>query len=59
MKYSLIGIAAAVSLLATGALAADLPAKAPVYTKAPVYVDPGYDWTGFYVGANGGYGWGR
>ena len=33
---------------ATSALAADLPA--PVYTKAPVYVDPGYNWTGFYLG---------
>src|ERR1700721_618183 len=39
------------------ALAADLPA--PVYTKAPVYVDPGYNWTGFYLGGNLGYSWGR
>ncbi|MBR1152663.1 hypothetical protein [Bradyrhizobium sp. JYMT SZCCT0428] len=22
-------------------------------------VDPGYNWTGFYVGLNGGYSWGR
>ena len=29
------------------------------YTKAPVYVDPGYNWTGFYVGLNGGYSWGK
>ena len=42
---------------ATSALAADLPA--PVYTKAPVYVHPGYNWTGFYVGGNIGYSWGR
>ena len=42
---------------ATSALAADLPA--PVYTKAPVYVDPGYNWTGFYLGGNLGYSWGR
>jgi outer membrane immunogenic protein len=59
MKRLLIGISAAASLLATGALAADLPVKAPVYTKAPVYVDPGYDWTGFYIGLNGGYSWGN
>ena len=42
---------------ATSALAADLPA--PIYTKAPVYVDPGYNWTGFYLGGNLGYSWGR
>jgi outer membrane immunogenic protein len=58
MKRLLIGVSAAASLLATGALAADLPVKQPVYTKAPVYVDPVYDWTGFYVGGNVGYSWG-
>jgi outer membrane immunogenic protein len=57
MKRLLIGIAATTSLLATGAFAADLPAR--TYTKAPVYVDPGYNWTGFYVGGNIGYSWGR
>jgi outer membrane immunogenic protein len=41
----------------TSALAADLPVR--TYTKAPVYVDPGYDWTGFYIGLNGGYSWGN
>jgi outer membrane immunogenic protein len=51
MKRLLIGIAAATSLFATGALAADLPVKAPVY-KAPVEV---FNWTGFYVGGNIGY----
>lgn len=39
------------------AAAADLPAAAPVY-KAPPPV-AAYDWTGFYVGGNIGYGWGR
>ena len=39
-----------------GASAADLPAR--TYTKAPaMVVDPAYNWTGFYVGVNGGYGW--
>jgi outer membrane immunogenic protein len=57
MKRLLIGIAAAASLIATGALAADLPVK--TYTKAPVYVDPGFDWTGFYIGGNIGYSWGQ
>lgn len=36
----------------TSASAADLPRKAPAYV-API----GYNWTGFYVGINGGYGW--
>ena len=38
------------------AAAADLPAAAPVYKAAPASVP--YDWTGFYVGGNIGYGWG-
>ena len=41
----------------TSALAADLPAR--MYSKAPVMVDPGYDWSGFYIGGNLGYSWGR
>lgn len=41
--------------LSTAALAADLPAKVPVY-KGPAAVAP--SWTGFYVGLNAGYGWG-
>jgi outer membrane immunogenic protein len=57
MKRIFIGIAGIASLLTTSALAADLPAK--VYTKAPVIVDPGYNWTGFYIGGNVGYSWGR
>ena len=57
MKRMLIGITAAASLLATSALAADLPAR--TYTKAPVYVEPVYNWTGFYIGGNIGYSWGR
>jgi outer membrane immunogenic protein len=57
MKRILIGIAAVASLLATSAFAADLPVK--TYTKAPVYVEPIYNWTGFYIGGNIGYSWGR
>jgi outer membrane immunogenic protein len=48
-----------ISLLAISAgsaVAADMPAR---YNKAPIYVDPGYNWTGFYIGANAGYSWGR
>jgi len=57
MKRVVIGMAAAMSLFATGALAADLAARP--YVKAPVMVDPVWSWTGFYIGGNGGYSWGR
>jgi outer membrane immunogenic protein len=37
------------------AVAADLPARAPApYTKAPAIVQAAYDWSGFYIGINGG-----
>lgn len=37
------------------AFAADLPARAPApYTKAPAIVEAAYNWSGFYIGINGG-----
>jgi outer membrane immunogenic protein len=39
------------------AVAADMPAR-PVYKAAPAMVSI-YNWTGFYVGGNVGYSWGR
>ena len=44
----------AVAAFTGSALAADLPAR--TYTKAPVAVEPVYNWTGFYIfgGAGGG-----
>ncbi len=49
----------ALMALAEGAMAADLPPRYyPPVAKAPVY-NPVYNWTGFYVGINGGGGWGR
>jgi outer membrane immunogenic protein len=48
-------------LLALGAtfpaLAADLPARGPVYTKAPAML-AAYNWTGLYLGVNAGGAWG-
>jgi outer membrane immunogenic protein len=57
MKRLLLAGATIASLIATNAFAADLPAK--VYTKAPPPVVAVYNWTGFYVGGNVGYSWGR
>jgi outer membrane immunogenic protein len=45
------------ALLSCSAMAADLSRRAPVHTKAPTKV-PGYNWTGMYIGINGGGGWG-
>ncbi len=53
-----IAAAAVTAITVTSAAsAADLAARP--YTKAPVVVEPGYNWTGFYAGLNGGYSWGR
>jgi outer membrane immunogenic protein len=43
--------------MATPSFAADLPPR-PFY-KGPAYVAPVFTWTGFYVGINGGYGFGK
>ncbi len=52
MKKFLLGTVALVALGATvPALAADLAAR-PVYTKAPAYLAPIYNWTGFYIGGH-------
>src|SRR5437899_615708 len=46
----------AFAAMTQGAAAADMPVKAPLY-KAPIVVP--FSWTGFYVGVNAGYSWGR
>jgi len=53
-RILLIGL----GLLATAAVpavAADIPMKAPLVSPA---VAPGFSWTGFYIGVNGGYAFG-
>jgi outer membrane immunogenic protein len=52
MKKIVIGALAFVAIGAAPGLAADLPAR--TYTKAPVMVEPVYNWTGFYIGGNVG-----
>jgi outer membrane immunogenic protein len=55
MKKILLGAIGIVALVsAAPASAADLAARP--YTKAPPMVAAIYDWSGFYVGANGGWG---
>jgi outer membrane immunogenic protein len=55
-------LAAAFGLLAlvaaAPASAADLPRSSMPY-KAPAFVPVGYNWTGFYLGINGGGAWGK
>ena len=61
MKKLVAGCFALGALVAAqSAVAADL-SVAPLYTKAPppAEVTQAYNWTGLYLGANGGGGWGR
>ena len=52
---SAIGAVFVAAGLATAASAADLPRQ---YTKAPApMAPPVFNWSGFYIGANAGYGW--
>lgn len=59
MKKIVAGSALAASIiLGIGAAsAADLPART-TYSKAPAMVAEVYNWTGFYIGVQGGGGWG-
>jgi outer membrane immunogenic protein len=59
MKYflaSCLGLGALLAAQCAGA--ADL-SVAPLYKAPPSQVSQAYNWTGFYIGANGGGGWGR
>ena len=58
MKKFLLGTVALVALaIVTPAAAADMGARMPM--KAPPMMEPVWNWTGFYIGINGGGGWGR
>jgi outer membrane immunogenic protein len=52
MKKPAIAIAV-IALIGAPAFAADMAVKAPPPAPAPA----AYDWSGFYIGANAGYGW--
>ncbi|MBN9081596.1 MAG: hypothetical protein BGP04_11360 [Rhizobiales bacterium 62-17] len=49
--------AVALSAMASTAMAADLPRRAPAPAPAPMYVAPIFTWTGFYVGGQLGGAW--
>ena len=57
MHKLLIGSALALGLLAAAPAGAADIVPGPVYPGSPALAVPG--WTGFYVGANAGYSWGR
>jgi len=58
MKQTVLASLGVLAIAATAppAMAADLPVRPTV--KAPAYVPQGYNWSGFYLGLNGGYGFG-
>ena len=53
MKTALL-TTVALAVLGSAAMAADLT---PVVTKSPVMAAPASDWSGFYFGGHGGWGW--
>ena len=53
-----VGVLSGVLALGGVAAAADLPVAPAPYYKSPVYA-PAYNWSGFYLGINGGGGFGR
>jgi outer membrane immunogenic protein len=58
MKKFLLASAGILAMSAVAASAADLP-RQRMPARAPVYMPPAWSWTGFYVGINGGGGFGR
>jgi outer membrane immunogenic protein len=58
-RLILAGVAAVATVTMMGAAnAADIARRQAMPMKAPAYYAP-YNWTGFYVGINGGGGWGN
>jgi outer membrane immunogenic protein len=56
MKRSTSALGVLLASIAGSAYAADLPAPPTPYSKAPALVSPLTNWSGFYIGAMGGYG---
>lgn len=58
MRLSILSGAVAAGVLATPALAADIGNVEPLPAPDIVEAAPANNWTGFYLGVLGGYGWG-
>jgi outer membrane immunogenic protein len=58
-RSALSGVAFIALFASVSAQAADLPAAARTAPPSMIAPTPVYQWDGFYVGLNGGYGWGR
>src|SRR5579872_5028820 len=57
MRKIAVALLATTSIaLASAASAADMPRRMPTKAPAPAYTPP-FSWTGFYLGANAGWGW--
>jgi outer membrane immunogenic protein len=59
MRVSLAIAAGLLTVVAGAAQAADLPRRTAARAPAPASYAPAFTWTGGYVGANAGYGWGK
>lgn len=55
-KFIGAAVVSSVMLVTGGAMAADIPMKAPV---AKAMMAPAWSWSGWYIGAHAGYAWGR
>jgi outer membrane immunogenic protein len=58
MRISLALAAGLLTVVAGAAQAADLPRRSAAAAPAPIVYKKGFTWTGGYVGATAGYGWG-
>jgi outer membrane immunogenic protein len=58
MKKLTLGVALCVASFSANAADLPVPAPAPAYKAPAVIVPSTYNWTGFYIGGNVGYGWG-
>ena len=58
-RSAMLGVASIALFASVSAQAADLPGAARTAPPSMIAPTPVYQWDGFYVGLNGGYGWGR